>query len=76
VCVCVCVCVFVCFCATQSYFSSQFYGFCTQMPFFNFGSGVYCAEWENTLIIKKRKTSSSTSDKVENVQTKNYPSVK
>jgi len=33
--------------------------------------GVFCAEWENTLFIKKRKTNSSTSDKVENVQTKN-----
>lgn len=68
---CVCVCVFVCFFATQSYFPSKFYGCCTQMPFFNFGRVVYCAEWEITLFIKKRKTNSCTSDKVGNVQTKN-----
>jgi hypothetical protein len=71
VCVCVCVCVFVCLFATQSDFPSQFYGCCTQVPFFNFGRGVYCAEWVNTLFIKKRRTNSSTSDKVENVQTQN-----
>lgn len=64
-------CVCVCFCATQNGFPSQFYGCCTQMPFFNFGRGVYCAEWENTLFIKKRKTNSSTRDKLENVLTKN-----
>ena len=52
---CVCVCVYVCLCATRSDFPSQFYGFCTQIPFFNFGRGVYCAEWENAFFLLRNE---------------------